>query len=152
MCLALTFPEMTQGLPSTRGMFESTSAASGEIGTVRAPALESARSSSRASSSTSCQRSVRISFSRQPVSSSSRIAATAWIETPMRVSASASVRPRRRNSSSERNRSRRRSLFFTTGRHGLLASGSCLRSSAAFQMRARMSTAWFAIAGVARRE
>ena len=47
--------------------------------------------------------------------------ATAWIETPMRVSASASVRPRRRNSSSERNRSRRRSLFFTTSRHGLLA-------------------------------
>ena len=47
-------------------MFASTSAASREIGTVRAPVLESASFSPRASRSTSCQRNVRISLLRQP--------------------------------------------------------------------------------------
>ena len=80
--------------------------------------------SSRASRCTSSQRSVRISFRRQPVSMSRRSAAAAWGETRPVASSSSSAVPKRWNSASVRKRSRRPTLYFCAARQGLTPSAA----------------------------
>ena len=85
--LPLILPGITNGLPSKRGIAASTPAASGDSEIVRGPVFVSGMRSSLASRSTSLQCRLRISPLRQPISSSRRVAATAWTETPFQISA-----------------------------------------------------------------
>ena len=98
-------PAITQGLLSIRGMPASTRSTAGVSGMRRAPVLVSRSLISPAVRSTSSHRRVTISFLRQPVSSSSRIAATPEGRNPPFVPASSSTRPSRRYSSGVRKRS-----------------------------------------------
>ena len=70
-------PTMTQGFVGMRRMPASTASAVGVSGTMRVPVLPSRSRNSPAVRSTSSQRSVRISFNRQPVSMRRRSAAMA---------------------------------------------------------------------------
>ena len=144
MCGSGFWPGITQGLPGTRGSSASTFAAGGDSGTARGPVLLSRSLNSLASRSMSVRCRDRISLLRQPVSIRSRIADTAWTDTPPSVGASPRTSPRRRNSVSVRNRSRPRAGYLRTDRQGLVPSGTISQSAAIAYMRDISATAWFA--------
>ena len=91
---------MTQGLSFGRGRGESTLTAARDSGTIRARVLESRSRSSAVSRSTSSQRSVWISFSRQSVIIGNRMAVRAERFYGPSASISFSTWPSRWNSSS----------------------------------------------------
>ena len=117
-------PAITHGLSGTRGISASTPATAGVSGTMRAPVLPSRSRSSPAVRSTSSHRSSSTSLRRHPVSTSSRIAAAACLDTFPFASSSSTARPSWQYSSSVRNRSRGCVRYLRTARHGF---GPCSR-------------------------
>ncbi|MCY4488639.1 MAG: hypothetical protein OXF11_16215 [Deltaproteobacteria bacterium] len=103
-------PAITHGLSFVRGIPASTVSTAGVSGTLRHPVLPSLSRSSPAVWSTSSHLSVRISFRRQPVSSSRRSAGIAGGNTVPSASASSSTRPNSRYSAGVRDRARRAAL------------------------------------------
>ena len=143
-------PAITQGLPGTRVIPASTTAAVGVSGTMRAPVLASRNRNSPAVRSTSSHRRVRISLSRHPVSIKRRSAVAACAGIRPSASRARSTRPTRRYSCSVRNRSRLRRLYLTTERQGLPPSRDRPQASPRENIWERISSTRFAARGVSR--
>ena len=88
--------------------------------------------------------SVTISFLRQPVRISRRIAGIAVGNTDPSASASSSTRVSCRYSSGERNRSRRYSLYLRIESAGLRLGGVIPHAAASLNIFASTSRVWFA--------
>jgi hypothetical protein len=122
-CRPAFSPQITYGLPSSRGMSCSTASEGGLRRTAFRPVLESGSIRQPCSSLTCSHCSVRISFRRAPVSVRRRIAAITQGEQVLSCSASRRASPSRDNSAWLRKRSCLPSRYFSTCRQGLEPSG-----------------------------